>query len=175
MLDPLTAEVSTMQYSIDVGNPNAPDVAALLAASEAHSHSLYPPEGVHMLDVRNLMAPSVCFLVARSPEGVAEGCGAIVITGDSVAEIKRMYVAPAARGKGVGSLILQNLEAKAREAGVCVLRLETGPLQREAIRLYQRFGYHERFPFGDYEASPWSLFMEKEPNGDQNATPNILS
>ena len=174
MVDQGRAKINTMQYSIGVGNPNAADVAALLTASEAHSHSLYPPEGVHMIDVRNLIDPSVRFLVARSAEGVVMGCGAIVMGSDNFAEIKRMYVSPEARCKGIGSFILQNLEAEARAAGMRVIRLESGPLQREAIRLYRRFGYRDCVPFGAYEESPWSLFMEKELNGDKYVTPDAL-
>lgn len=159
-------------HSIGAGDPNAPDVAALLAASEAHAHELYPAESIHMLSIRDLNAPSVRFLVARSVEGVAEGCGAVVLGADGFAEIKRMYVVPRARGQGIGSVLLQGLEAEARRAGMRAIRLETGPLQPEAIGLYRRFGYRERGPFGDYSLDPLSVFMEKELAGDQPAPPD---
>ena len=163
-----------MQYSIEVGDPNEPDVAALLAASEANSHKLYPPEGVHMLDVDDLLSSSVRFLVARSVEGIAEGCGAIVISSNHFAEVKRMYVLPNSRGKGVGSFILQNLEKEALNSGLCMVRLETGPLQHEAISLYRRFGYCDRGPFGTYKESPWSLFMEKKLDYLRNSSQDEL-
>jgi putative acetyltransferase len=163
-----------VQHSIAAGDPNVLDVAALLAASETHAYRLYPPESVHMLDVRDLIGPSVRFLVARTVAGVAEGCGAIVIGSDDFAEIKRMYVVPEARGKGIGSMILRRLEAEAREAGVRVIRLETGPLQPEAIGLYRRFGYRDRGPFGAYKLDPLSLFMEKKLGADPASPPNLL-
>jgi hypothetical protein len=81
-----------MRYVIEGGDPCAPDVAELLAASEAHARRLYPAESVHMLGVRELSAPSVHFFVARSSGGVVEGCGAIVIGTDDSAEIKRMCI-----------------------------------------------------------------------------------
>jgi putative acetyltransferase len=151
-----------MRYSIVAGDPNSPDVAALLADSEAHARSLYPPEGIYMLDPRELVESSVRFLVARSVEGVAQGCGAVVLAEDRYAEIKRMYVRPESRGRGVGALILRRLEAEVLGLGVYVIRLETGPLQTEAIRLYRRFGYRDCGPFGAYGPGPFSLFMEKD-------------
>ncbi len=160
-----------MEYVIQNGDPDAPDVARLLATSEAHAHSPYPAEGVHMLDVRELKDPAVHFLVARSADGSVVGCGAIVIGGDGSAEIKRMFVAPEARGRDLGSAILRNLEARAREASVRVIRLETGHRQPEAIGLYRRFGYRERGPFGPYGPDPNSVFMEKSLGADQIRAP----
>jgi putative acetyltransferase len=157
----------TRGFSIAAGNPTAPDVAALLAASEAHAHSLYPPTSVHMLDVGELTAPRVRFFVARSPTGMAEGCGAIVLESDGSAELKRMFVAPTARRRGLGAAILTRLEAEARQSGVRAIRLETGVLQPEAIGLYRRFGYRDRGPFGGYLPDPLSLFMEKELGADE--------
>lgn len=150
-------------HRIARGDPAQPDVAALLAAAEEHAHSLYPPEGVHMLDVSELSGPRVRFLVARSSEGRAQGCGAVVFDDQGAAELKRMFVAPDARGKGLGARLLRRLEDEARQAGARVLRLETGPLQAAALALYRRHGYRERGPFGDYREDPASsLFMEKE-------------
>lgn len=150
------------EHRFEPGDPAAPDVAALLAATEAYSHSLYPPEGVHTLDAAELSSPAVHFLVARSAAGVAEACGAFVSDGAGAAELKRMWVTPAARGCGLGARLLARLEDDARRAGVRVMRLETGPRQEAAIRMYLRFGYRERGPFGGYRADPSSVFMEKE-------------
>lgn len=164
-----------MQHVIQPGDPRAPDVAALLAASEAHAHSLYSAEGVHMLDVEDLAAPSVCFLIAVSARGEAEGCGAIVLNPDGSAEIKRMFVSPEARGKGVGTAILEGLEARTREARVRVIRLETGRRQSEAVRLYRSFGYRECGRFGDYHADAHSVFMEKRPGERPGRIPDSIT
>jgi ribosomal protein S18 acetylase RimI-like enzyme len=110
--------------------------------------------------------------VRLSPEGVAEGCGAIVFRPHGLAEIKRMFVVPEARGKGLGAAILKSLETHAHEACVRVIRLETGPLQPEAISLYRRFGYRECGTFGTYHADAHSVFMEKFLDASPGELPN---
>ena len=147
------------EVTIEPGDPDEPAVAELLRRSEEHAHSLYPPEGVHMLPSAELRSASVRFLVARDAS-VVVGCGAVVLDGSS-AEIKRMYVEPGARGRGIGADILRALERTARAEGVEIVRLETGPSQPEALGLYRRFGYRERGPFGDYRGDEHSVFMEK--------------
>ena len=145
---------------IKIENPDQAEVHALLAASDAYMASLYPAESNHMVDVRTLTQPHVTFLVARA-EGRAVGCGAVVRSADGWAEIKRMFVSPAARGRRVGRKLLEKLEAVAREKGTTVLRLETGISQPEALALYRSAGFREIEPFGDYRPDPLSLFMEK--------------
>lgn len=162
----------SMEHSIERSDPQAPGVAALLAASEAHARELYPEESVHMLNLSELSAPSVQFWVARTAEGVARGCVALVIGADGCAEIKRMFVVPEAQGQGIGSLLLLSLEADARRSGIRTIRLETGLRQPEAIGLYRRFGYRERGPFGAYGPDPNSLFMEKHLDAAPIDSPN---
>ena len=87
-------------------------------------------------------------------DGQPVGCGAVRRIEPTVAEIKRMYVAPAARGRGVGRRILVELEAEARQLGVRRLVLETGPRQPEAIALYARAGFVEIPLFGEYLNTP---------------------
>ena len=103
-------------------------------------------------------------VVARDDDGTALGCGALRSLGNGAAEVKRMYVVPAARGRGVAKAVLAALEAAARERGWTTLRLETGPLQPEAIALYRGAGYREIRAFGDYAGDPDaadSLFFER--------------
>jgi GNAT superfamily N-acetyltransferase len=100
------------------------------------------------------------FLVARE-DGAALGCGALRSLGEPVVEIKRMYVRPAARGRGVGALILSELEREAVERGFRVVRLETGPLQPEALALYERTGYREIPCFGAYAGAAASRCFER--------------
>jgi putative acetyltransferase len=83
------------------------------------------------------------------------------VLNDGWGELKRMFVRPALRGQGVAQGILAWLEASVRERGFAVMRLETGVLQPEALRLYERAGYLRRGPFGDYGPDPLSVFMEK--------------
>jgi putative acetyltransferase len=137
-----------------------PEVHALLRQSDTYFASLYPAESNHLVDVAALAEPNVRFLVARRG-GVAVGCGALVLDADGEAELKRMFVAPEARGLKLGSLLLAALEAAATAEGTRVLRLETGVRQPEALALYRRHGYTERGPFGKYERDPLSTFFEK--------------
>lgn len=146
--------------SITTEDPRGRDAMDLLARSDAYSASLYPPESRHQADLASLTTPAVRFFVARS-DGVAIGCGALVIGADGIGELKRMFVSAAARNQGVGAALLRAIEAAARREAVRLLRLETGIHNEEALRLYRRFGYVERGPFGDYSADPLSVFMEK--------------
>jgi putative acetyltransferase len=77
------------------------------------------------------------------------------------AELKRMFVSPAARGQKLGRQLLQQLETLARAGGASLLRLETGIKQPEALALYRTAGFVEIEPFGSYLPDPLSLFMEK--------------
>jgi GNAT superfamily N-acetyltransferase len=69
-------------------------------------------------------------------------------------EVKRMYVAPAARRGGLARLMLAHLEATARTAGADVVLLETGTSQPEAMALYESSGYERIEPFGYYREHP---------------------
>jgi putative acetyltransferase len=145
---------------IAIENPDQPEVAALLEASDAYMATLYPAESNHLLDIASLQRPEVTFLVARV-DGRALGCGAVVSSGEGWAEIKRMFVAPAARGLKLGRRLLEQIEAVASRGGERLLRLETGAKQPEALALYRSAGFVEIGPFGAYRPDPLSMFMEK--------------
>ena len=100
----------------------------------AHAHELTPPAGL--------------LLVARLREEPV-GCGGLKFHGNAPAELKRMWVAPRARGLGLGRRLLLALEDKAREAGVTVLHLETNGTLVEAIEMYRHSGYQEVEAFND--------------------------
>ncbi|WP_395402856.1 GNAT family N-acetyltransferase [Pseudoduganella sp. UC29_106] len=145
---------------ISFETPDQPEVISLIADLDAYQLTLYPPESVYALDMASLKQPNVLFAVARSPEGAAVGCGAIVVTPE-FGEVKRMFVSPAARGQGVARRLLGALETEAQERGVSRFMLETGPYQPEALALYERLGYARRGPYADYPDDPLSVFMEK--------------
>jgi GNAT superfamily N-acetyltransferase len=86
-------------------------------------------------------------------DGMPSGCGAFKRLDDQHIEIKRVYVAPEARGRGVAKAIVGRLEELAREAGYSVARLDTGNNQPEADALYRTLGYTE---IADYNANPWA-------------------
>lgn len=141
-------------------DPDQPDIVAMLAAADAYYAALYPADRNYLLDLGSLRQPDVSFQVARV-DGLALGYGAIVRRGDDWAEIKRMYVDPAARGRKVGRLILGALEDQARRLGAGAIRLETGDKQLAALGLYRAAGYRQRGPFGSYAADETSVFLEK--------------
>ncbi|WP_210495657.1 GNAT family N-acetyltransferase [Patulibacter sp. SYSU D01012] len=101
------------------------------------------------------------FLVARDAAGAAVGCGGLRPLEEGVAEIKRMYVDPLARGTGVADALLAALEAAATERGWTTLRLETGERQPDAMRFYARAGYAEIPPFGPYVGAPFARCFER--------------
>ena len=133
---------------------------ALIADLDAYQDTLYPPESRYTLDLASLKRPDVLFAVARDSEGLAIGCGAIVLYPE-FGELKRMYVSPGGRGQGVAKKLMALLESRAADVGCKLLKLETGPYQHEALALYASTGYERRGPFGDYTNDPLSVFMEK--------------
>jgi GNAT superfamily N-acetyltransferase len=87
------------------------------------------------------------------------GCGGVKRLEDGSAEIKRLYVAPHARGRGVARSILQWLERAAGESGHAVVRLDTGARQPDALALFRSVGYRE---IDDYNGNPFaSHWLEK--------------
>jgi len=109
--------------------------------------------------VDQLLRDGVAFFVARA-DGHAAGCGGVLLVGPEYAEAKRMYVRPAFRGRGVGRRMLDHLVTHAQRRGLRVVRLETGIHQREAIALYERYGFRRIPPFGAYRDDPVSLCYE---------------
>jgi DNA-binding MarR family transcriptional regulator/GNAT superfamily N-acetyltransferase len=97
--------------------------------------------------LHDLAAPAGKFLVARL-RGEPIGCGGLILYPDAPL-IKRMWVAPAARGLGLGRRLLQELERLARETGARTIRLDTNRVLHEAIRLYRSAGYQEVPRFSD--------------------------
>jgi GNAT superfamily N-acetyltransferase len=100
------------------------------------------------------------FLVAYA-DGGPIGCGAVRRLDSGTAELKRMYVAPSARGQGIGRALLSALEQEARTLGAVRLVLETGTRQEAALALYRRAGFAVIPAFGEYLDSPTSVCMGK--------------
>jgi len=140
--------------------PDTADATALIVELEEHLASLYPQESRHGYSVEKLVAQRVAFFLLRD-DGVPAGCGGVQLIGTEYGELKRMYVRPACRGRGFGSLLLDHLADYARSRNVGVLRLETGIHQAAAIGLYERAGFRPIPPFGDYAPDPNSRFYEK--------------
>ncbi|MET1044952.1 MAG: GNAT family N-acetyltransferase [Microbacteriaceae bacterium] len=110
------------------------------------------------------IAPSAtditAFFVAYE-DGMPAGCGGLRKLTDDEAEIKRMYVTPAHRGTGISVAVLEALETFGRETGLVKLVLETGTLQPDAMRFYEREGYVRIPNFGPYVGELLSVCYEK--------------
>jgi GNAT superfamily N-acetyltransferase len=92
----------------------------------------------------------------------AVGCGAIKEFDSDSMEVKRMYVSPNQRKKGIASIVLAELENWARELGYNKCVLETGKRQPEAIALYEKNGYHKIPNYGQYIGKDNSVCFLKQ-------------
>jgi GNAT superfamily N-acetyltransferase len=138
------------------------DAQRLITALDAGLAAVYKPEqrfGPN-LKAEHLAGGRGSFLLARDG-GKAVGCGALRVLDPTTAEVKRMYVVPEQRGKGVGRAVLLQLEAQAQKMGVTRLVLETGIHQLEALVLYRRAGFTEVECWGEYATSETSICFEK--------------
>ena len=143
------------------------DARALIAELDAELGGAYAPEQRHGLSVERVFRPGVLFFMARL-DGDPVGCGGVAFE-DGLAEVKRMYVRPRARGQGAARAILARLEEESRARGAARLVLETGDAQHAAIRFYQRGGFTRCAAFGGYATMPpgaieRSVFFEKTLN-----------
>jgi GNAT superfamily N-acetyltransferase len=142
---------------------DAPDVVALCVAQQTEMAGVYggeadigPTREAAMFD-----PPEGVFLVIRDDDGRAVACGGVARFDDRRGELKRMYVVPERRGRGLGRRLLEELEAEARRLGYRALVLETGDRQPEALGLYLSSGY-ERMPcYPPYDSRALSLCFEK--------------
>lgn len=144
---------------IGPADPASAGPAALLAQSHALMQNLFPAEANHFLDISALKSPDIRFVTATDGDKTL-GTGAIALR-DGYGEVKSMFTAPEARGKGVADAILRHLIDLAAREGTPLLRLETGTGLDAAHRLYRRHGFSECAPFGPYGASPHSRFFER--------------
>lgn len=149
--------------SVAPADPRASGPRALLEASHALMDGLFREEDNHYLPIDALTGPDIRFFAAMSGAETV-GTGGLAVR-EGYGEIKSMFTARAARGRGVGALILGAIEAEARALHLPALKLETGDRLVAAYRLYVRAGFAPCGPFGAYSANGTSLFMEKSLGG----------
>jgi GNAT superfamily N-acetyltransferase len=132
-----------------------PAAAALVAAMVEEMGALYEP-GLSRSPTTpaDFSPPGGGFLVL-SEAGRPVAGGGVKRLDERACEIKRMYVVPEARGRGVGRELLAALEELARDLGYAVARLDTGPKQPGAQRMYERAGYAA---VPDYNGNPYASF-----------------
>jgi GNAT superfamily N-acetyltransferase len=136
LLEAMIAELEPLYGRIDV--PGAPS---------ASPSDFAPPGGAFL--VGELEGRPVC-------------CGGLKRLGGAACELKRMYVVPGARGRGVARALLRALEDEARRLGYAIARLDTGPHQPHAERLYRSAGYD---PIGNFNANPFASFWGEKALG----------
>jgi GNAT superfamily N-acetyltransferase len=138
-------------------DPEEVPASELLAAMRAELIGAY--DDANRLDnpplvPAELRAPGGAYYVGYEGAEAVAG-GGLRHIGDGVAEIKRMYVCPEARSRGVAAELLRTLEEAARALGYASARLDTGPKQVTAQRLYRSAGYTEIAPYND---NPFACF-----------------
>ena len=112
------------------------------------------------VDPAEFLPPHGIFLVAEV-DGVPAGCGAWRAIDGDVAEIKRVYVEPAFRRRGLAQELVAELERSAAAAGHREVVLNTGDRQPEALALYSGVGYRPVNGYGVYACSPVAVFLGK--------------
>lgn len=142
-------------------SPHAPEAHALIAELDASLRLVYPETSIHGLHDEDFDSDRFVLLVARAA-GRAIGCGGLRSLDHDIAEVKRMYVVPAWRGRGLARAILAAIESLAIGRGHGVLRLETGKRQSEALALYRSSGFNEIPLYGEYVSDPFSVCFEKK-------------
>jgi len=134
---------------------DSPDAARLIAALNAELKATFPePGATHFsLTGAQVEAGGGAFVIAYLDE-VAVGCGAVRRLDAATAELKRMYVDPSVRRRGIGRALVEALEREARLLGTTKVVLETGTRLAPATQLYEGMGYARIPLFGEYLSSP---------------------
>ncbi len=147
------------------GGLDDPDAVLLVERVQAYYTSLYGAPDTGPIDPNELAAPAGRFFL-----GLLEGDPVLMggwrfalepigIAADRPAEIKRMYVVPEYRRRGLARRLLQFLEQSARTAGADAIVLETGLPQADAVQLYRSSGYTEIPRFGHYQHAPDAIHL----------------
>jgi GNAT superfamily N-acetyltransferase len=140
-------------FRIEAVDARSDEAQALVAAYVAEIAATFPggfdPAASVSADPGELTPPHGTFLVVRDRDGTAIGCGGVKLLDPGTAEVKRMWLAPAARGRGVGRALLVALEDAARTLGATEGRLDTTADLTAAIALYRRTGWVEVPPYND--------------------------
>jgi GNAT superfamily N-acetyltransferase len=137
---------------VSVESPDARDLQSRQIAEMARRYGGSGPAPLRGVEFE---PPEGCFVVGIT-DGAAVACGGFRLLSPGVAEIKRMYVDPAARRRGIGARVLAFLEERARATGYDETWLETGIEQPDAISLYVSAGYLPRAPYGEFKDDPRS-------------------
>ena len=147
------------KVEIRIERASAPAASALIAALDQDLGRRYPGEPTNGIDAPEFERGGGVFAIAYV-DGTPAACGAFRPWGDA-AEVKRMFVEPEFRGRGLARKMLRFLEMEATRRGFTRAVLETGRGQPEAIGLYASSGWQPIAAYGQFVGSPLSLCFEK--------------
>ena len=147
---------------IEAVDPQGVAAMSLLREAALEVRGLYPDflSSFAPMPTNPPLQEGSAYFVAFSA-GAAVGCSAFRRLNDVVAEVRRMYVLPSHRQRGIARALLVHLERTAATLDYGLLRLETGDRQRPAIALYESFGFTRIAPFGEHVGDPTSICYEK--------------
>lgn len=141
---------------------DAPTARALVAELHGELATVidgFAPDGGSSVAPEDFVPPAGRFLVALAGEAPL-GCGGLRRLSPGVGEIKRLFVRPTARNRGIAALLLRGLEERARAAGYRALRLDTHGREPAALALFRSAGYQ---PIADYNGNPYARhWFEKD-------------
>lgn len=145
--------------SAPAGEPPASDLVEAMVAELEPLYGRIDVPGAPSATPADFAPPGGDFLIG-SEGGVVLCCGGLKRLDETACEIKRMFVVPSARGRGIAGALLVALEDRARELGYTTARLDTGPKQPHAERMYRAAGYA---PIGNFNANPFASFWGEKP------------
>jgi GNAT superfamily N-acetyltransferase len=140
---------NALSLELRVSPFDAPESVALIDAVQAEYVVRYGTPDETPTAGEEFTPPGGIFLVGWEGS-IPVACGGLRLIEPGVVELKRMYVVPAARRRGIARALLRQLEVEAVELGAVELRLETGSMQPEALAMYSAEGYLPTLPFGFY-------------------------
>jgi pimeloyl-ACP methyl ester carboxylesterase/ribosomal protein S18 acetylase RimI-like enzyme len=153
----IAAFVSQLDIQVREEDFDTPVSSALVSDYVAEIKAMYPewtPDVPPKMNARDVEPPQGRWLIAYR-DGRAVGCAGLKRLDEHTAEIKRIYVAPEARGAGVARALIAGLEAAARDAGYDTVRLDTGAKQEASVGLFRAAGY-QAIP--DYNGNPVAAY-----------------
>lgn len=137
---------------VDFDSPIAQALVAELHGELAALIDGFAPGGGSSVAPEDFVPPAGRFLVAVAGEAPL-GCGGLRRLSPAVGEIKRLFVGPSARNRGIAALLLRGLEERARGASYGALRLDTHGREPAAVALFRSAGYQ---PIADYNGNPYA-------------------
>jgi ribosomal protein S18 acetylase RimI-like enzyme len=140
-------------------DPDSLDARALLGELGTALAALTGSDGTASFDAADVRGERACFLLARTADGLAVGCGALRSLDNGVAELKRMYARP---GSGAGHVLLEALERQARAFGYTEVWLETRKVNARAVAFYEKHGYCIIPNYGKYVGRDEAVCLGKQ-------------